>query len=303
VVYLAVPGFGQDANSVIEQSRLFQSARPTAGQAVDANGVPLPIPENAESGDVSFGKQQILKTEDKMPQFSLGGDASVFYTSNAALTRRDEISDVFFVGDAAFSWTPRINNELQLQAGARASIFRYHDTSELDFQSVGAGVGAFWAPRGLWGIGLSARYDFIELIDRHSNEILQDHEFSFAAQKILVLGRSHALSFGAFGSVGISDPFAQQRDQVGALIGYHVQLTRYFDADLGYRQSWYFYNGDSAGGRTDFNQILSLGAYYHLTRWATLEGFLSWATNYSSQEAFKYDVFTAGGGVGFTLRF
>jgi hypothetical protein len=299
-LYVAAPVLGEDANSVIEQSRLFQNSRLTTGAPVDANGVPLPIPETAESGDDSFGKQQILKTEEKIPQFSVGGDASVFYTSNVALTRRDEISDVFFAGDAALSWTPRLNSDVQMQAGARASIFRYHDTPELDFQSVGAGIGVFWNPRWTGGIGLSARYDFTELIDRNSSELLQDHQFSLAAQKILPLGRSHALSFGAIGSVGISDPFAQQRDQIGAVIGYHVQLTRYLAAQLGYRHSWHFYN---AGGRTDFNQILSLGAHCHLTRWASLEGFLSWATNYSSKDAFKYDVFTTGGGLALTVRF
>jgi hypothetical protein len=299
-VYLAGPVVGQEANSVIEQSRLFQNSLPAASVPVDANGVPLPTPENTQSSDDSFGAQQILKAQEKIPQFSVGGDASVFYTSNVALTRRDKISDVFFVANGALSWTPRVNNELQLQAGVRASIFRYNDTPELDFQSVGAGVGAFWTPRCTWGIGFSARYDFTELIDRHSNEILQDHEFSLAAQKILVLGRSHALSFGVIGSVGISDPFAQQRDQIGGLIGYHVQLARHFGLDFGYRQFCYFYN---AGARTDFNQILSLGGHYHLTRWATLEGFLSWATNYSTKGAFEYDVLATGGGVALTVRF
>ena len=297
---IAAPLLGQDANSIIEQSRLFQNSRRTTGAPVDANGVPLPAPETAEYSDVSFGKQQILKTEEKIPQFSVGGDASVFYTTNVALTRRDEISDVFFAGDAALSWTPLISSEFQMQVGARASIFRYHDTPELDFQSVGAGIGFFCNPRWAWGVGLSARYDFIELFDRHSSEILQDHQFSLAAQKIVALGRSHALSFGVIGSVGISDPFAQQRDQIGGVIGYHVQLARYFDADLGYRPSVYFYN---AGGRTDFLHIVALGAHYHLTRWASLEGFLSWASNYSTKGPFEYDAFTTGGGLALLIRF
>jgi len=297
---VAAPVLAQEANSVIEQSRLFQSSRQTTGTAVDANGMAVALPENAQPEDVSFGKQQILKAEEKIPEFSISGDASVFYTSNVALTRRDEVGDVFFAGDAALSWTPRINNELQLQAGARASMFRYDDTSELDFESLGAGVGVFWTPRWAWGVGLSARYDFTELLDRHSNELLEDHEFSLVAQKIVVLGRSHALSFGAIGSVGISDPFAQQRDQIAGVIGYHLQLTRYFGTDFGYRLAGYFYN---EAGRTDFNQILSLAGHCRLTRWATLEGFVSWATNYSNKEAFKYDVFSTGGGLSVIVRF
>ena len=299
-LYFAASVVGQESNSAIEQSRLFQSARQTTGAPVDASGVPLAIPESTPSEDISFGKQQILKAEEKIPAFTISGDASVFYTDNVALTRTDKISDVFFAGDAAFSWAPRINNELQLQAGARASIFRYNDTSELDFESLGAGVGAFWTPRWARGVALSARYDFTELLDRHSNELLEDHEFSLAAQKIVVLGRSHALSFGVIGSVGISDPFVQQRDQVAGVIGYHLQLTRYFGTDFGYRLAGYFYN---AGDRTDLNQILSVAGHWRLTRWATLEGFLSYASNYSNTRAFKYEVFSTGGGLGVIVRF
>jgi hypothetical protein len=297
--YVAASVVGQESSSSVEQSRLFQNTRQTTGAPVDANGVPLAIPESTPSEELSFGKQQILKTEEKIPEFSIGADASVFYTSNVALTRRNTISDVFFVGDAAASWTPRISNELQLQTAARFSIFRYHDTPELDFQSLGAGTGLFWTPRWAWGIGFSARYDFIELLDRHSDQILQDHEFSLAAQKIVPLGRSHALSFGLIGSAGIADPFSQQRDQLGAVLGYHVQLTRYLDADFGYRPAWYFYNN----GRTDFNQILSVGAHYHFTRWASLQGFFSYANNYSSREVFQYDVFNGGGGVALFFQF
>jgi hypothetical protein len=298
--YVAGSAVGQEATSAIEQSRLFQSSRQTTGVPVDANGVPLPIPEATPSEEISFGKQQILKTEEKVPEFSMGGDASGFYTSNVALTHHDEISDSFFVGDAFASWAPRISNELQFQVGARFSIFRYHDNSELDFQSIGAGTGVFWTPRWAWGIGFTARYDFIELLDRHSDEILQDHEFSFAAQKIVPLGRSHGLTFGVLGSIGISDPFAEQRDQIAGIIGYHVQWARYFDMDFGYRFAGYFYN---AHGRDDFNQILSLGGHYHVTRWASIEGFLSWATNYSNKDAFKYDVFNGGGGLALLFRF
>jgi hypothetical protein len=298
--FLSRAVLGQDSNAAIEQSRLFQNSLPTTGSNVTPDGTALPDGDNTTSSDDSFGAQQILKAQEKVPQFLVSGDASVFYTSNVALTRRDTIADKFFVGDAGLAWTPRINNEFQLQMGARASIFRYDDTSELDFESLGAGVGLLWTPHNCYGIGFVARYDFTELLDRHSNELLEDHELSLAAQKIFALGRSHAVSFGLVGSAGISDPFAEQRDQIGAVIGYHLQWARCFDSDLSYKHSWYFYN---SGGRTDFNQILALGLHYHLTRWATVDGFVSGAINDSNRSVFKYNVFTAGGGVGLGIRF
>jgi hypothetical protein len=290
---------GQNSNPQIEQSRLFERTVPPTAN-VNADGMALPQEEESQSTDESFGKQQILKTQEKVRDFVVSGDASVFYTSNVALTRRDEIGDVFLVAGAGMSWTPRVNNELQMLFGARASIFRYYDTSELDFQSVGGGIGAVWTPRNAWGIGLIARYDFTELIDRHSNELLQDHEFSLDAQKIMVLGRSHALSFDVIGSAGISDPFSEQRDQIGFAIGYHLQVTRNLVADLGYRHSWYFYND---GGRTDLNQVFSLALRYYVTKWAAIEAFVSGATNNSNRSVFDYDVFNTGGGLGLTIRF
>lgn len=260
----------------------------------------LPGGGTVNSEDESFGAQQILKTQEKATDFTIGGSASVFYTSNVALTRYNTISDGFFVGDAGFSWAPRVNPELQLEFNARASIFRYFDTTVLDFESLGAGVGVIWTPANAWEIAVIGRYDFTELLDSHSNELLQDHQFSLALQKVVPLGRSHALSFSIIGSAGISDPFVQQRDQVGFAIGYHLRLARQLDSDFGYRLSGYFYNG---GGRNDLNQVLSAGLHYHVTPWATIDGFMSGAFNNSNRGVFEYDVFSSGGGVGLTIRF
>ena len=267
---------------------------------VTPDGMTLPGGEGITSEDESFGAQQILKAQQKIPDFTLGGSISSFYTNNVALTRTNTISDSFVVGSAFFNWTPRINPEWQFQFGAAASIFRYWDTTPLDFENIGSGVGLLWTPRNFWGIGILGRYDFTELLNSASHEILQDHEFSIALQKLLVLGRSHSLTFGVIGSAGISDPYSEQRDQVGFAAGYHLQITRQFGGDLGYRLSGYFYN---KGGRDDLNQVFSLGLHYYFTPWASLDSFLTGAVNSSNRSAFKYDVISTGGGAGLTVRF
>jgi hypothetical protein len=293
--------YAQDfSNPSVEQSRLFPRTIPPTSGNVTPDGMTLPEGESTPSGDESFGAQQILKTEEKVPQFVVNASASAFYTSNVALTHSDTKSDGFFVGAAGFSWTPRINPQLQFSLDIGASIFRYFDTSALDFESLGAGVGLAWTPPNAWGCQLLGRYDFSELLDRHSNEILQDHEFSVALQKLFVLGRSHALSVGILGSAGISDPFVEQRDQIGFALGYHLQITRQLGSDFGYRHSWYFYN-DS--GRTDLNQVFSLGLRYDITPWASINALISGGLNHSDRTAFDYNVFSSGGGVVFTTRF
>lgn len=259
----------------------------------------MPQGEAVTSEDESFGAQQILKAEEKIPEFLLTAGSSWYFTNNVALTRSDEQSEAFWVGDASFSWTRRVNPNWQFQIGGALALFRY-ETSALDFESLGGGLGFTWTPPHAWGIAFISRYDFVELLDRHANEILQDNQWSLAAQKIVVLGRSHWFTLGVIGSAGISDPTTEQRDQAGFGIGYHLQLARQFGADLGYRHSWYFYN---KGGRTDLNQVLSLGLHYNLTSWAAVNGYLSGATNWSNKSVFKYDVFSGGGGLGLILRF
>lgn len=299
VVSFASSGYGQ-GNPAVEQSRLFpRTIPPTAGN-ISPDGIALPESEATSSSDESFGAQQILKTHEKIPEFTVGGGVSLFYTSNVALTHSVERSDGFFVGEASLNWTPRINPQLQFQLGGGASIFRYFDTSTLDFENLGVGTGLTWTPPNAWGLAFIGRYDFAELLDKHSNQILQDHEFSAALQKIFVFGRSHFLTAGLLGSVGISDPFVEQRDQIGFALGYHLQLTRQLGSDFGYRHSWYFYN---SGDRHDLNQVVSLRLHYYVTAWATVNAFASFATNYSNESAFKYDVFSGGGGLALTIRF
>jgi hypothetical protein len=300
VLTLPVPARAQDSSASIEQSRLFQRTTPPNPSEVTTGSTSVLSTDGTTSDDESFGAQQLLKSQEKTPTIFLSGDAAFFYTSNVALTHHDTISDGFFVGDAGASWTPRLGPDVQGQIGARASIFRYFETSVLDFENLGAGTGVVWTPRKYPGVALAARYDFIELLNKHSDELLQDHEFTLTAQKVIPFGRSHALSVALVGSAGISDPVVEQRDQAGFSVGYHVQISRSFEGDLGYRHSWYFYN---KGGRTDLNQVGSLGLHYHVNRWATIDGFLSGATNYSNRDSFKYNALTSGGGVGFTVHF
>jgi hypothetical protein len=290
----------QNSSPAVEQARLFQRTGGTTGANVTADGTALPDENASNEQDDSFGKQQVLKEEPPVQNWIVAGGASVFFTNNVALARSGTISDVFGVFDGSVSWVPKLGKELQLQVGARSSIFRYNDTSALDFEALGAGVGLAWTPDWAQGIGFFGRYDFTELLDKHSDELLSDHEFTLGAQKTFVLGRSHAFALGVIGSAGISDPFAEQRDQVGGFIGYHLQITRKIETDLAYRLGYYFYND---GGRRDLNGVFSASAAYHLTNWAAITAFLALGDNWSNKSAFDYQVFTGGGGLSLNVRF
>lgn len=284
----------------IEQARLFRDTNPPASLGVDANGTALPAAESSSSGDDSFGAQLILKNQQKPQPFVITANVSLIYTSNVALTRADTRDDVFAVVDAGFGWTPHLANNLDANIGAHVSLFRYDKTSALDFESLGFGAGLTWTPPGLRGASVFGRYDFTELLSRSGREILMDHTLTLGAQKAFVFGRSHALTVGAVGTVGFSDPYAAQRDQLGAFIGYHLQIARNFDTDLLYRPAVHFYN---SGGRTDFNQVLSANFRYRVNSYVDVTAFLSYAANDSSRRAFDYGAFTTGAGVGLTIHF
>lgn len=287
-------------NAPIEQARLFDRPAGTQAVGLTADGTALPVSGSADSDDDSFGAQQILKSQPRAREFTVGGDAALFYTSNVALTHHGTIDDSFLVANAGMSWNHVIDPELLLQVGAHGAIFRYNDTSVFDFENLGAGIGFSWAPQSLPGISFFARYDFTELLDKHSREILSDHEFSVGAQKVFFFGRSHALTIGTIASAGISQPYSAQRDCVTAFAGYAVAVTRQLSVEVLYHIAGNFYNG---GGRNDLNQVGSLGAHYHLTRWAELNALVSFGINRSTRDVFSYDVFTGGGGVGCTMHF
>jgi hypothetical protein len=284
----------------LDQSEMVRAGQNATNPSSTVEGVASLDSNATNTQDDSFGKQIILKTQERPPEFLLGVDASVFYTSNAALTSRDEISDMFFVANAGFSWTHPVSSTLQFQAGARASLFRYNGTPALDFDSVGGGFGLVWTPPALSGIAIFGRYDVTQLWDHSGNDLLTNNEFSPGLQKIVVLGRSHALSFNVGGSLAIADPRRSERNTVGAGVSYALRLTRNLDTVLGYRLATYFYE---EGGRTELNQLLSLSVNYHLNRWATLSTFASYGDNRSNHSAFDYKVFATGGGAGLTVQF
>lgn len=290
----------QEAASAIEQSRLYQKVPAPITPAVNADGMALGDTTSGDTSDDSLGAQVFLKNQPRIRTFFVSADASAFYTSNVALTRRDHLSDFLVVANTSASWNPHLANNLEAQIGAHVSVFRYERNPALDFGSTGLGAGISWTPPKLPGVAIFARYDLNELLSRGGDELLRDHEFTAGAQKVFVLGRAHALSLGVTGMAGISDPGDSQRDQVGAFLAYHLQLARRFETDLSYRFSYYFYN---EGGRIDRNQVAACSVRYHLTDWAEVSAVFTFGDNRSNEKVFTYDVFTAGAGLGVTARF
>ncbi len=286
--------------SAIEQARLYRQTTTPVSLGVDANGTAITETESTSSDDDSFGAQQILKTQERQRSFTVTGNASFVYTDNVALTRRGEQDDVFGVIDAGINWSRQLSHNLEANVGFRASIFRYDKAQSLDFENLGFGMGLAWAPPGLGGISVFGRYDFTELLNRDGHQILMDHTLTLGVQKAVALGRSHGFTVGATAMFGLSDPSAAERSQLGAFIGYHLQLSRKLETDFLYRPAVHFY---TAASRTDFNQILSWTMRYRFNEWADLNATFSYGVNRSDRTVFDYNVMTSGAGIGGSVRF
>jgi hypothetical protein len=291
---------GQQAVSSITQSRLFTNPAAPGTTSYDANGNALPDNATTSSGDESFGTQIILKNQERPKNFNVFGDVSGFYTTNVDLTPHKTRSDFFLASNIGAAWRPIVARGLVGEISTGASIFRYDKASELDFERISIGGGLTWLVPHTPGIFAFGRYDFTELLDSGSNELLQDHELTIGGQKTFVFGRSHFLTTGVTGVVGISTPRSQERDQAGINAAYHLQITRSVGADLLYRYAAQFYAEDS---RVDHNQMLSLAVGFSAARWLRVDASISGARNDSNRSAFEYDVLNLGSGVRFSIRF
>jgi hypothetical protein len=291
---------GQQAVSSITQSRLFTNPSAPGTAAFDANGNALSDSGAATSGDDSFGAQIILKNQERPKNFAFFGDAAAFYTSNVDLTPDRTRSDVFLASNVGGAWRPIISSRLLGEISAASSVFRYDRADELDFERITAGAGLTWLVPHTPEIIAFARYDFTELLDSESNQLLQDHSFTIGGQRTFAFGRSHFLTTGMTGVVGISTPRSQERDQVGIHAAYHLQITRSLDVDLLYRYAAQFYAED---GRVDHNQTLSLVFGFSANRWVRVDASLSAARNDTNRSAFEYEVLNVGSGVRVSIKF
>lgn len=292
---------GQDAVSSITQARLFANPSAPGTTSYDANGSALAEDDaTTSSGDDSFGTQIVLKNQEQPRTFNLFGNVAAVYTNNVDLTPDATRSDVFVAANVGAVWSPTITRGLVGEISAGSSIYRYDRASELDFERIAAGTGLSWLVPHTPGIIAFGRYDFTELLDSGSNELLRDHAFTLGAQKIFPFGRSHYLTTGISGVLGLSTPRSEERNQAGIYGAYHFQITRSFDGDVLYRYAAQFYE---EGGRLDHNQTLSLALGFAVTRWLRVGVSISAARNDSDQPAFDYNVFNLGGEVRVTASF
>ena len=130
------------AGKPIEQARNVENSRsPEHGR--DGRGFSLMTGDVVPSspGDRDLGEQWLLKPEEKERPLILVGDIAGYATNNVALTENGTHKDQFIVGQIAASYQPKIAENLLAEITFRQAFIRYHQFTELNFDSQDMGAG------------------------------------------------------------------------------------------------------------------------------------------------------------------
>ncbi len=182
----------QEPQQRIEQARQFDLQTPSPQSPATSHEPAVNTAQNLND-DESFGVQQILKRQEQPKPFRLFGEATGFYTSNAALTRTHPVSDAFLVATFGAEYRRALPYNLQFESTVKISTYRYDQYQQLSFNSIDAGAGLTYRATPLWNIDLSARYNFTDLFGDQSGEsFFTNHTITLGAQKVYSL-QSRAL--------------------------------------------------------------------------------------------------------------
>lgn len=279
--------------------------RTQAGLREEAEGAATGPDEShavATPNDPDLGEQAILKRTEHYQPWTIVFSAPISYTSNVALTRTNEQSDVLFTPNVALLFVPKITGTLFGTFSVSEQQFYYNDFTELDFGSFDARAGLSYTIPAWHNLYLRAEYDYNRLTTHHGfDAFFENHALNLGAEVPFPIGRAMQFAAGLDFSLSLAaDPEPPQRHDYGFYASYAVNLTRALSANAVARLAVRNYENVD---RTDISGIFALGATYRFTKWFSANAIYTFATNDSDIDVFDYDVFNLGGAVSFTFHF
>src|SRR4029077_15478394 len=227
---LPATSFAQGPSSQdVDRAQLLQ------GQTQPPFG-PAGLPEGVEDGhaasspnDADIGEQEILKRTTEYQPLTLSLGSPIFYTSNVALTRSGELSDVVIAPVAAAYYQPRITKTLYANFDAREQIFYYGKYHSFDFGSLDVEAGLNYFLPQFHNLILRGEYDFNRLTfdDRLGDEFFSNHSLIFNAELPFRFSRAQQLSVGVDTNISLgADHQGPRRNDYEGYLAYSVNLTR-----------------------------------------------------------------------------
>ena len=301
VVSIAAPVHAQQV-SVQDRAQLLRSpiTSPTDPYS-EENGVENGRAVESEN-DADIGEQEILKRIQRYEPFSVSIATPFYYTSNVALVRNGEQSDVVFAPAAGVTYAPQITQTLFGAFTVQHQEFYYDKFSALNFGSFDFRAGVTWILPKAHNLMLRAEYDYNRLTFSNSfNDFFSNHSIFLNAELPFRFGRAQQLSIGADTNLSLgSSPSAPQRHEFDVYVGYAVSLTR--SLTLGAVGRVFVRDYESVD-RTDVSGVLALTANYRITKQFSAGAAATFASSRSSKSVFDYDVANFGGAVSLTFKF
>ena len=290
------------AQQVQDRAQLLRSSSPASTDPyAEENGV-----DNgraAESpNDADIGEQEILKRVERSEPFSVSVATPFFYTSNVALVRSGEQSDLLFAPAAGVTYAPRFTRTLYGSFTVQKQEFYYDKFSALDFGSFDLRAGLTMIFPKAHNLMLRAEYDYNRLTFSNSfNDFFSNHSLFFNAELPFRFGRAQQVSLGADTNVSLdANPSAPQRDEFDFYVGYAVSLTRSFSLGAVGRV---FIRDYRSIDRTDVSEVFALTANYRINKYFSASAASTLAWSRSNKSVFDYDVANIGGALSLTFKF
>lgn len=294
---------GQTVTGSVDRAQLAQT-QGQPGYSASSGSEGIEDGHAASSpNDADIGEQEILKRVPEYQPFTLSAACPIFYTSNVALTRSGEMSDVVFAPVVGAAYDPRITRTLYGHFAAREQVFYYGDNSAFNFGSLDVEAGLNYFLPQFHNLILRGWYDFnrLTLDDRLGDEFFSNHAVILNAEVPFRIDRAQQISVGADANLSVAaDHQSPRRNDYEAYAAYSVSLTRAFSVNAGGRVVLRDYHQN---GRTDVSEILALSATYRLTNWCAISAISSFAHSDSNHDAFDYDVANVGGVLGLSMKF
>jgi Putative beta-barrel porin 2 len=257
----------------------------------------------AESpNDTDIGEQQILKRVERYEPFSVSIATPVFYTSNVALVRRGEQSDLLFAPAAGVTYAPRFTRTLYGSFTVQQQEFYYDKFSALDFGSFDFRAGLTMILPKAHNLMLRAEYDYNRLTFSNSfNDFFSNHSLFLSAELPFRFGRAQQVSLGADTNVSLgANPSAPQRDEFDIYAGYAVSLTRSLSLGAVGR---IFIRDYRSIDRTDVSEVFALTANYRINKYFSAGAASTLVWSRSNKSVFDYDVANIGGTLSLSFKF
>ncbi len=288
--------------TVQDRAQLLRSSTPPAGDPYsEENGVDNG--QAAESpNDADIGEQEILKRIERYEPFTASVATPFYYTSNVALARNGEQSDVLFAPTAGVTYAPRFTSTLYGSLSLQRQEFYYNKFTALDFGSFDFRAGLSYILPKAHNLILHGEYDYNRLTLSNSfNSFFSNHSIFLSAELPFRLGRAQQVSLGVDTNVSLgANPSTPQRDEFDVYVGYAVSLTRSLSVGAVGRVFVRDYRNFS---RTDVSEVFALTANYRITKnfSAGVASTLAWSQ--SDKGVFDYNVANVGGALSLTFKF